>query len=206
MGTIQHKYFDQNRKLSCRQFGTEAKQVFSSAVDPDGHCTRFNATVRFRIGFLTRHRLSLRTPTLKRKVYAENGPEIDEYLRRVRLAGLKYGNDLMFNIDETSWKNIQLAGKTIAPIDVESVPVVVHGNPKAAMSAVCTISRSGLKLPPLYILHTQWVSTIAALRQIVSLNRVTWSENGWMDETITLKYLSWPRKSRWPAHGAESWR
>jgi hypothetical protein len=94
-------------------------------------------------------------------------------------------------MDETSWKAVQLSGKTIAPTGAESVSVLVDGNEKDAMSAICTVSSAGDKLPSIYILRGETEHVFHDLEGAVPFSRITYSHNGWMDETVMLKHLSW---------------
>jgi DNA segregation ATPase FtsK/SpoIIIE-like protein len=185
------KYWKPKTRLSSRQFRAETQTFWGQSLDEGCRSTTFASSGRFRIAFLRRHNLSLRTGTLKKKEYPEIPEDIELYRASIARAKLEYGADFVVNMDETSWKDIQLAGKTIARKGLESVHIVVNGDPKAAMSVVCTISLSGNKLPPIYILRGETERAFEALSRVVSRSRITCSENGWMDEIIMLKYLSW---------------
>jgi hypothetical protein len=62
---------------------------------------------------------------------------------------------------------------------------------KAAMTAICTVCRSGRKFPPLYIVRAVNPSRRPDLGPWIPQERVTVSENGWMTETVMMKYLGW---------------
>jgi hypothetical protein len=157
------------------------------------HCTtsRFAASASFRGRFLREHDCSMRTPTRKKKVSVEDPDVIQVYRDRISRAESKFGPDRVWNMDETGWKDIQLSGKTVARKGVESVPVVVHGNDKAQITAVCTISKSGRKLAPVYILRGTTKRCLTDFALAIGQNRATCSQNSWMDTTIMLKDLCW---------------
>jgi hypothetical protein len=111
----------------------------------------------------------------------------------VQAAEAKYGPEHVVNMDETSWKCVQLKGRAIAPKAIKSVDVAPHGNVKGSTSAVCTISKAGDKYPPLYILKGCQDRLRRSLEPDVPEERVTLSKNGWLDEQIMLNYLSWVR-------------
>jgi hypothetical protein len=94
-------------------------------------------------------------------------------------------------MDETAWKDVQIGGKTIAPMGAKSVHVIVNGDPKAGMSVIATISAAAEKLPLIYILRADSDRSLPSLMPAVDESRVTHSKNGWMDGFVMLKYLSW---------------
>jgi hypothetical protein len=92
-------------------------------------------------------------------------------------------------MDETAWKDVQIGGKTIAPMGAKSVHVVVNGDPKAGMSVIATISAAAEKLPLIYILRADSDRSLPSLTPAVDENRVTHSKNDWMDGLVMLKYI-----------------
>jgi hypothetical protein len=74
---------------------------------------------------------------------------------------------------------------------LKSVPIEVDGNEKAIVTAICTVSKSGNKLPPIYVLKGVRESLRTGLQPVIPPSRVTVSPNGWTDEQIVMKYLSW---------------
>jgi hypothetical protein len=130
-------------------------------------------------------------PDLKQKVYDEDPQVVQHYKDSISAACRVYGADRVWNMDEIAWKDIQRSGKTVARRGAVSVPVAIHGDPKAQISAVCTISMSGRKLAPIYILRGGTERAFAAFSEAIGENRATCSENSWMDTAVMLKYLSW---------------
>jgi hypothetical protein len=117
----------------------------------------------------------MRTPTRKNKAYVEDPDEIQEYRDRISRAVGELGPGRVWNTDETGWKDIRLSGKAVARKGVESVPVVVHGNDKTQITAVCTISKSGRKLAPIYILRGTTKRRLADFADAIGPNRATGS-------------------------------
>jgi hypothetical protein len=111
------------------------------------------------------------------------------YQQAIKLAA-RYGESRVVNMDETSWRDVQCRGHTIARRGQRQVGVTVKGNMKAAVSAICTMGKDGRKFPPLYVLR----ATSANARTEPSpapLADITVSENGWVTQTVMLWYLMW---------------
>jgi hypothetical protein len=134
----------------------------------------------------------LQTPSVKRTLALHDEDLINRYVTSLRRGAEGYGPDKVLNMDETSWKDIQFAGKAVAPKGSKPV-VLLSGNTKAAISVISTVSMSGNKFSPLDILSGAADRLRASLEPTVSRDRVTLSENASMDEIIMLKYLSWAR-------------
>jgi hypothetical protein len=145
---LRAKFWNKDAKLSSRTFKQEASTYWithrKSALNPH----KFASSNHFQRDSLQRHSLSLRTPTVKTVIPQHDDIVINEFLERLQAAKAKYGPDLVINMDETSWRDIQLAGKTITQKGTPSVTVLVKGNAKSSLSAVCTVSMSGNKFPP----------------------------------------------------------
>jgi hypothetical protein len=96
-----------------------------------------------------------------------------------------------WNMDETGWKDIQCSGRIIAKRGEESVHVDVNGDLKAQVTAVCTISKSGRKLAPIYILRGETERAVAEFEAQIGPGRSTYTTNSWMDTTTMLQFLSY---------------
>jgi hypothetical protein len=188
---IKEAFFSTHRRLSCRQFKGLTVAFWQRQRIEDTRTATFAASSHFRVNFQKRHRLSLRTPTLKKKEPERNEIVIARYLERVRAAQAKYGPCRVANMDETAWKDVQMIGKTIAPKGAKSVHVVVKGDPKAGMTVIATITAAATKLPLLYVLRAESSIVHSSLLPAVDENRVTHTTNGWMDGFVMLKYLRW---------------
>jgi hypothetical protein len=191
MATIDAEFLSKHRRFSSRAFKGLVVQVWGRQSPRDCRTDTFSASSSFRLRYLTRHGLSLRTATPKKNEPNRDAAIIKEFLERLRAAREHYGNDHVVNMDETAWKDVQMAGKTIAPKGVKSVPIDVHGDPKAGMSVACTISADARKFPPIYILRADSEQCLNSLLPAVSIDRVTFTHNGWMNTEVMLKYLSW---------------
>jgi hypothetical protein len=131
----------------------------------------------------------LRTATISRPQAAARIEMIGAFLADLAAAREIYGAARVLNMDETSWKDMQMNGRTIAP-KAKPVKILVPGNSKVAVTAICTVSMAGDKYPPLYILRWKTDGLRESLGPAISADRVTVSHNGWMDESVMLRYLS----------------
>jgi hypothetical protein len=188
---LRTNFWERDSKLSSRTFTAVVSQFWIRHRTTALNSERFAGSSRFRRRFFQRNDLSLRTPTVRTSVPRRSQTLIDDFLEKLRVAEERYGPDRIINMDETSWKDVHMSGKTISKKGARSVRVTVQGNTKSCISAVCTVSMSGDKYPPLYILKGLQERVIDSLEPAVPRARVTLSRNGWMDETIMLKYLSW---------------
>jgi hypothetical protein len=191
MATIDAEFLSKHRRFSSRAFKGLVVQVWSRQSPRDCLTDTFSASSSFRLGYLRRHGLSFRTATPKKNDPKHDAEVIEKFLQRLRAALDHYGHDHVVNMDETAWRDIQMTGKTIAPKGVKSVPIDVHGDPKAGMSVACTISADARKFPPIYILRADSEHCLDSLGAAVPAERVTFTHNGWMNTEVMLKYLSW---------------
>jgi hypothetical protein len=189
MDELQVTFWSRRRRLTARTFKGFVLHHWNHGRKGKGP-RAFSASGCFRVTFCRRHELSLRTPVIGQPTKRTHTEMIDEFLRRVETARRKYGPDRVLNMDETSWKDVQLNGRTIAA-KRKCVRVFVKGNTKAAVTAVCTVSMSGDKYPPLYVLRGKEDRVRSGLDPAVGRERVTLSKNGWVDESVILRYLSW---------------
>jgi hypothetical protein len=187
---LRQTYWESHRMLSSHQFQAEATDTWQQ-LRSGTRTDLFSASGSFQSGFMHRHGLSQRTPTLHKNIVTPDAERIAQFRREVDEALREVGPKFVVNMDETAWKDIQVGGKTISLKGLKSVAIHVRGDPKAAMSAICTITAAGRKLPPLYILAADSDRCRTALLPAVPETRVTHSHNGWMNEPVMLRYLSW---------------
>lgn len=188
---IQTEFWDQHRALSTGAFQDFVKRFWSEHRGKALRRHRFAGSSRFRILFARRHRLSLRKASIHPSPVRRDELAARDYVAAVRAAVRRYGADRVANMDETSWRDVQAPARTLAGTGWATVPVRVRGNVKGAVSAVCTVTCAGRKLPPLYILKGKGERARASLGDRVPLQRVTVSDNGWMTETVMIKYVRW---------------
>jgi hypothetical protein len=114
---------------------------------------------------------------------------VEHYIQSIEAAAGCWGDKRVMNMEDTFWRDVQYRRRKIARRGVRVVRVSVRGNVKAAMTAICTVCRSGRKLPPLYIIRAANPSRNPDLGPWMPQERITVSENGWMTETVMMKYL-----------------
>jgi hypothetical protein len=90
-------------------------------------------------------------------------------------------------MDNTSWRDVQYRRRTIARRGARAIHVSVRGNVKAAITAICTVCRSGRKLSPLYIVRAANPSRRPDLWPWIPQTRVNIAENVWMTEKVMMK-------------------
>lgn len=114
---------------------------------------------------------------------------IDNYLRQLAEAIIKYGWERVYNLDETSVKINNGNLRTIAPVGTEKVIFEGVRNDKKCFTALATCSR--FKKEPLIILGKGKID--ACLSKFRKMNKAeVWkSAKGWVDEDVMLKYLDW---------------
>jgi hypothetical protein len=189
VGDIERRLADQEH-VSSRELSTMAKRMFIIHLS-ECKLFRFRATASFRERFLRDHGFSMRTPTHKKKAYTEDPQVIQAFKDAIEDAARRLGEDRVWNMDETGWKDIQASGKTVAYRGCESVHVDVHGDPKAQVTAVCTISKAGRKLAPIYILRGTTERAVKPFEAVIGPMRATFSPNSWMDTTVMKQYLEY---------------
>jgi hypothetical protein len=102
---------------------------------------------------------------LEKKEAVHDEVVIARYLERVRAAKVKYANRRVVNMDETAWKDVQMARKTIVPKGTKSVHLVVNGHPRAGMSVIATISAAAENIPLIYSLRADSDHSLPSLME-----------------------------------------
>lgn len=115
---------------------------------------------------------------------------VKEYLRLVAEAFCKYGEDLVFNMDETSVRINNGSTKSFVPINTKEVIVDAKRNAKECFTAIGTYNIKGCK--PLILLTKGKTEASASKFRITDSTEVweTGNQQGWMNEAIMLKYLT----------------
>jgi hypothetical protein len=146
----------------------------------------------FHLMLLKRDSLSFRTASITRQpVQWTRAEAIEAYIKHFEATAHRDGDDHVLNMDETSWRDVQCRPWMIGRRGARRVRVRVRENLKAAFTAICTVCRNGRKLPSLYILRATNGVLPINLGQGIPRERVTVSQNGWITETVVLKYLAW---------------
>jgi hypothetical protein len=107
-------FWNQDAKLSSQTCKHEASMCWTKYRKDTLNPYLFSSSNHFRANFFERHSLSLRTLTVKKVTPPHNGMLIEEYLKRLRAAEARYGPGLGIKMHETSWCDVQLAGKIVA--------------------------------------------------------------------------------------------
>jgi hypothetical protein len=190
---LEKRFSIAKRPLSSRSLSRVIVRYWASHQAEGRRTARLVVENRFRLGFMKRHSLSFRTPSIRRPAAFNLIQEraVEHYIQSIEAAARRLGNKRVLNMEETSWRDVQYRRRTIARRGARAVRVSVRGNVKAAMTAICTICRSGRKLPPLYIARAANPNCRPDLWPLINQECITVSENGWMTETVMMKYLGW---------------
>jgi hypothetical protein len=124
----------------------------------------------------------------------------DYQVRIVALMG-RYRPDLIINMDETSWKQVNNGKFTIAEKGAEAVNCYFRGDPKTCLTAIAAIDAAGGKLPLWILAHgttprceTRYRNHAAIQTAIAGGDLVlSHQRNGWSDAVIMGQYLRWLR-------------
>jgi hypothetical protein len=116
---------------------------------------------------------------------------VEHDIQSIEAAARRLGDERVLNMDETSWCDVQYRRHTIARRGTRAVRMSIRGNVKAAMTAICTVCRSGQKLPPLYVIRAANPSRRPDFGPWIPQEHITVSKNGWITETVMMKYLGW---------------
>jgi hypothetical protein len=193
MARLDREFWSKQRRLTTGAFRTFARAFWIQHRDQAHGQIRFAAANRFRIAFCRRHRLSLRKATIVPRRPVQSELVVRKYVEDVNSAVARLGPQRVVNMDETSWRDIQTRGKTLARIGEPTVQVKILGNVKSAMTAICTVTAAGGKLPPLYIVKGRTPAVCEKFAPHVPATRITFSDSGWMTEGLMIRYLRWLR-------------
>jgi hypothetical protein len=108
-------YWIQQHRLSSRRFTDIVLRFWRLRRRSTRRSDRFCASPHFRIRFCQRNGLSLRTPHLRKPATGDEEAKIAAFARQLDRARATYGEGPVINMDETSWTDVQLTGRTIAP-------------------------------------------------------------------------------------------
>jgi hypothetical protein len=173
---------------------------------------RFVAGRHWRRNYMKRWRLSLRKPHPKRRPDIE-ATDVETFQDRMKRILRKHDRSTVFNMDETSWKQLNIGARTIAQTGVETVNCHFKADKKACLTAVATVNAAGEKLP-LWVLcrgttagcETRY-RTHQDINQAIAQGKLLLSHqvNGWSDDTIVAEYLRWLRGQNGRRHIVLLW-
>ena len=149
---------------------------------------------KWALGFMQRCHLSLRKMRYaKRPTIIDNTP-IREFAIELEACRATYGENRVLNMDETSWRLIQPSTRIVGVRGAEIVAGYVKGNAKECFTAVGTIAADGTKYPMYYIAKGTTKGCCKQYGPTIQRTRISFSESGWMTETVMKQYLRWLRQ------------
>jgi hypothetical protein len=153
MAELDKEFSIAERLASSQSFNRVVLRYWASHQAGGRQPARLVAGNRFRLGFMKHHGLSFRIPSPRCPPALNLTRErvVEHYIQSIEAADRRWGDERVLNLDETSRRDVQYRRCTISRRGARALRVSMRGNVKAAMIAICTVCRSGRKLPPLYI-------------------------------------------------------
>lgn len=141
--------------------------------------------------FLKRNRLSLRNAHYIRRG-AIDQKYVKKYIYKLAKYVVEHGWNCVYNMDETACRINKGSTRAVAPIGLECIEVNAKRNSKECFTVVATCTR--YKKFPLIILKKAMKEKV---KQVTSKIRgagktliwATFNKQGWMNETVMLRYL-----------------
>lgn len=162
---------------------------------------KFVAGQHWRRNFMRRWRLALRKPHPKRRPKTDPA-QVDAF--RLRMADIlrRTRPERILNMDETSWRQLNMGFRTIAEKGTETVNCYFRGDAKACLTAIATVDAAGTKLPLWVLARGKTMRCEARYRNHDAIQRavaqgdlvLSHQVNGWSNGDIILQYLKWLRK------------
>ena len=142
---------------------------------------KFNASNGWCYMFKKKWNLSTVRCTISKiatTVYSKD--EINFFIRQCLEALLFNGSELVFNLDQTKWRNINVSPTTIHFKGTDNAQIKINGNDKAGFTVTLIISADGKKLKPIITVKGK---TNKCLEKYNLNNDVigTYSNNGWVN-------------------------
>ena len=170
--------------MTCRQHGLQVK-IGDSLIN----------------NFMRRHGFSFRLPHVKRRT-APNDQIIASFLGQMDAVKAQFPPELIFNVDETCWRLLNGAIKTLARKGSTEVTITTKVDPKKDITVIAACSLAGERLP-LWILAKgktkrceNKFTESPKLRHALSSGKlfVFHSPDGWSTSDVMIHYLDWIRK------------
>jgi hypothetical protein len=106
-----------------------------------------------------------------------------------------FGLGAMVNFDESNWRLVKSAERTVAQRDAESVKRCVNGDVKAAFTFFASVVADGTKLSLVLIAKGKNALYHRQLETHGSFPHEVWhSQNGWCNEVLMVQWLEWLRE------------
>jgi hypothetical protein len=182
------------------------------ADDDESPRRRFVAGQHWRRNYMKRWRLSLRKPHPKRRPNVEE-TDVETFTARMKRILHEHDRDTVFNMDETSWKQLNIGSRTIAKTGVEAVKCHFQGDTKTCLTAVATVNAAGEKLPLWVLCRGTTTGCETRYRSHTDIDKaitqgklmLSHQVNGWSDDTIVNEYLRWLRRQNGRRHVVLLW-
>ena len=170
-------------RVSRRMIRMQAKTLSSD----DG----FKASRGWLQRFMKRHDLSLRRKTtVSQAVPSDVIPKLISFVLHLRSLQTrhKYQASSIFAMDETAcWMDMP-SETTVATTGSRSIPLKTTGHEKNHFTVILTAKADGTKQKPFVVFKGKGTRLIKTLQQIPGIV-VRFSDNGWMNDTLTIDYL-----------------
>lgn len=150
----------------------------------------FSASSSFILNFLDEYGFSFKTPHIKRRG-AIKEKSVNEYIQKINKAIEEYGEENIFNMDETSICNAYYPKKVVGIIGSEYVPLYTNLNVKESFTALMTCSKVKI-FPPIIIAKglSERCTNKFKIDNCKFDYQVWFSKDGWTNEDIMIKYLN----------------
>lgn len=170
-------------RVSRRTIREKAKELSASST--------FRASIGWLRRFMRRHRLSLRRKTTtSQRAPADVIPKLVRfvlYLRALKDCH-KFDDNNIFAMDETAcWFDMQ-SDTTVHPTGARSVVLKSTGHEKDHFTVILSAKASGVKLKPFVVFKGKGTRLLKTLKSIPGIV-VKFSQNGWMNDSLTIEYL-----------------
>jgi hypothetical protein len=144
--------------------------------------------------FLKRTRLSFRRVRPSRRPNIDE-EEVTDFLLNFHVSLAIFGRVALVNFDESNWKLVMTADRTVAERGAESVKRYINGNIKASFTFFASILANGTKLPLILIARGRTKRCREQFGNLPQSGQKVWhSANGWCTELLMLRYLRWLRR------------
>ena len=139
------------------------------------------------------HRQGFSFRQMRKKKRSEiDEKEVDQYVREVQEIFTLYPWYLILNCDETPWNFVYLRGQVLAERGTEEVNAQLPDDYRKSFTALCTISASGKKFPPLFLATGKTPmcqQQFSEMKSPASEYELFYSSGGNTDENCMIHYL-----------------
>lgn len=151
----------------------------------------FKSSYSWIDGFCSRYDFSLLTPHAERRGVIDM-IYVGYYLSKLKSASTTYGDDHIFNMDETSVPFFIPPRRVIGIRGQSETHYEIPCNKKSCFTVMATISKNGSKLPPWIV---EMGKTKFVENKFAEFNEnqfiTSHTKNGWVTEEVMLDYLYW---------------